>query len=336
MLWLSKQAGPAGEVLRRSHRELSAHHPRPRPSHRHRDWRDARRQDHRAESLDAGQPRRIPLDDRAGHSDHALWADGGRLLQDPEYPRRRKRGLHQHGHGRRLSRRGSARGDVRHRAHLRPGCGCHRHRSSGGAPAQLHSAGGFSLRYGARHAAVRQRQLRAGARQGVAAGRLRELCVEEQADTPRQRLKQAPWHRTVVLRRSLRRRALEVDRARRPGLGRWSLGERRGPGLSDRQGVGDHWLAAARAGARDDVRPARIRRARNPVRGHRDRALRHQGHALRFRLLREPLTGCRRHRDLQERAEGRREGQAAGGAHAGGGAGGHRLRERQGLGEGIA
>ena len=59
-------------------------------------------------------------------------------------------------------------------------------------------------------------------------------------------------------------------------------------------------------------------------------------HTLRLWLLRQSLAGRRRHGDLQERAEGRRKGQAAGGPHARGGAGGHRLRERQGLGEGIA
>ena len=147
VLWLSKQLGrPVKFFEDRTENYLHTTHGRDH----HTDIEIGAtngRQDHRAQGLDLGQPRRLPLDDRPRHPDHALRADGGRLLQDPEHPRRCQRGLHQHRHGRRLPRRGPARGNICHRARLRSGCRRHRDRSSRGAPAQLHPARGFPLRH---------------------------------------------------------------------------------------------------------------------------------------------------------------------------------------------
>ena len=236
VLWLSKKLGPPGEVLRGPLRELPAHHPRPRPHHRHRGRRDEGRQDHRAEGHDLRQPRRLPLDDRRRHPDHALRADDRRLLQDPEHPRRRDRGLHQHRDGRRLPRRGPAGGDVRHRARLRSGRRRHRRRSGRGAAAQLHPAGGFPVRHRASAccrttaATTSRRSTRRCSRSATQGLRA------EQAARRANGAQQAARHRPLVLRRGLRRRALEVDRAPRRRLGRRALGERQRPRPPDRQG----------------------------------------------------------------------------------------------------
>ena len=71
--------------------------------------------------------------------------------------------------------------------------------------------------------------------------------------------RQAPRRRPVDLHRGLRRRAVEVDRRRRRGLGRGDVGVGQHQGPPDRQGRRDDGHPAAGPGPRDDVRPDRRR-----------------------------------------------------------------------------
>ena len=95
-------------------------------------------------------------------------------------------------------------------------------------------------------------------------------------------------HGPLDLHRGLRRRAVEVDRRRRRGLGRRDVGVGQHQGPPDRQGRRHGGHPAAGPGPRDDLRPGRRPRARHPDGGHRRPALGHAGHAVRLRLVRQP------------------------------------------------
>ena len=88
--------------------------------------------------------------------------------------------------------------------------------------------------------------------------------------------------------RGLRRRALEVDRRGRRGLGRRDVGVVQHQGPPDRQGRRHDGHPAAGPGPRDDVRPDHQPRARHPDGGRHRPALGHAGHAVRLRLVRQP------------------------------------------------
>ena len=80
----------------------------------------------------------------------------------------------------------------------------------------------------------------------------------------------------------------QVDRRGRRGLGRRDVGVVQHQGPPDRQGRRHDGHPAAGPGPRDDVRPGRRPRAGRPDGGHRRPALRHPGHAVRLRLVRQP------------------------------------------------
>ena len=202
--------------------------------------------------------------------------------------------LHEHDVRRRLPRRRPAGGDVRHRA----GDGPLRRRDRdgpGGGPAQeLHPA---------RPVPVRQ-PVRARAR--PAAG---PRSTSTRATTSRPSTRPSRWPTTTTstprrprrspaasssamglshLHRGLRRRAVEVDRRGRRGLGRRDVGIGQHPGPPHRQDRRHRRHPAPGPGPRDDVRPGRRERAGRADGRHRRPALGHAGHAVRLRLVRQP------------------------------------------------
>ena len=98
--------------------------------------------------------------------------------------------------------------------------------------------------------------------------------------------RQAPGRRPVDLHRGLRRRAVQVDRRGRRGLGRGDVGVGEHQGPPDRQGRRHDGHPAAGPGPRDDLRADHRPRAGRADGGHRRPALRHPGHAVRLRLVR--------------------------------------------------
>ena len=296
----------AREVGRGPARELPGHHPRPRPRHVRGGGRQARRRGHRPARQDLRQPRRPPLDDRPGHPDDALRPRPVRVLQDPERLLRGHRRLHEHHVRGRVPRRRPARGDLRRRA----GDGPVRQRDRdgpGGDPAQeLHSAGRLPVRQPVRPAhrerwrqdLCRLGQLRAGAEQGARGGRLRPARGEEgRGEVARQ----APRHGPLHVHRGVRRRALEVDRRGRRGLGRGDVGIGQHPGPPHRQDRRHDGHPVARPGPRDDLLPDRGPGARHPDGGHRRPAFGHAGHAVRLRHVRQPDLERGQHRGDQGR-----------------------------------
>ena len=120
--------------------------------------------------------------------------------------------------------------------------------------------------------------------------------------------RQAPRHRPVDLHRGLRRRALEVDRRGRRGLGRGDVGVGQHQDPPDRQDRRHDGHPAAGPGPRDDLRPGRSPRARHPDGGHRRPALGHPGDAVRLRLVRQPHVVGRDDRGDQGGRQDPREG----------------------------
>ena len=264
-----------------------------------------------------------------------------RVLQDPERLLRGHRRLHEHHVRGRVSRRRPARGDLRRRA----GDGPVRQRDrdgSGGDPAQeLHPAGRLPVRQPVRPAHRERRrqdlrrlgQLRAGAEQGARGGRLRPARGEEgRGEVARQ----APRHGPLHVHRGVRRRALEVDRRRRRGLGRGDVGVVQHPGPSDRQGRRHDGHPVARPGPRDDLLPDRGPGARHPDGGHRRPAFGHAGHAVRLRHVRQPDLERGQHRGDQGRGQDQGQGPALRRPHARGLARRHRGRRRRVPRQGLA
>ena len=298
-----KKLGRPGQVHRGPLGELPA--PRPTAATTSPTSRSARPSDGTITALqgqDLRQPRRLPLDDRAGHPDDAVRPDDRRLSTRSRHPLRGHRRLHQHRDGRRLPRRRPAGGDlpdragraicfadaigidpaeVRRKNFIQPsdfpydtGIGMLPYDSGNYEPAldkALEIVG---------YQDFRQEQ---AARRASGDGKLLGIGLS-------------------LLRRGLRRRAVEVDRPARRGLGRRPVGERQRPGPPDRQGRRHHRLAAARPGPRDDLRADRRRRAgRARTTTSMVEHSRHRRHAVRLRHLRQPPAGGRRHGDLQER-----------------------------------
>ena len=335
VLFASKALGGRPVKWIESRREnYRQHDPRPRPHHLSRDRRHARRRDHRAPGQDPGQPRRPAVDDRTGHPDDALRPGPERLLQDPERLLRGHRRLHQHGVRRRVPRRRPARGDLRRRAGDGPLRGRDRDGPRRDPAAELHRPGQVPVRQpvrsrdrvGRRQDLHRLGQLRAGARQGAGDGRLRRHGGG-QGGGPQAR--QVPRHRPVDLHRGLRRRAVEVDRRGRRGLGRRDVGIGQHQDAPDRQDRGHRRHLVARPGPRDDVLADHRPRARHPDGGHRRPALGHAGHPVRLRHVRQPDLVGRQHRGDQGRRQDPREGPPDGRPHARGVGRRHRGRRRQ-------
>ena len=164
------------------------------------------------------------------------------------------RGLHEHDLRRRLPRRGPARGDLRHRAGDGPVRGGDRDGPRRDPAPELHPAGPVPVRQpvrsrdrvGRRQDLHRFRQLRAGHGQGARDGRLRRPGGEEgRGQDPRQ----AARHGPVDLHRGLRRRAIEVDRRGRRGLGRRDVGIGQHQDAPDRARRSSRWAPSRRARA---------------------------------------------------------------------------------------
>ena len=308
-------------------RELRRDHPRPRPHHLPRDRRAAATaRSPRSRSKTLRQPRRRPLDDRAGHPDDALRTDALRRLQDPGDPLPGARRLHEHRHGRRLPRRRPARGDVRRRAGDRP------RRARARRSTRSRCGGGTSSRPTRSRTtpgilaglSVRQRRLRAAR----STARSRSSTTTASAPSRRQARARGPLprHRLLDLRRDLRRRAVGLDRHERPGLGRRPLGERERPRPPHRQGR-RHDRLASRSGRGTRRRWPRWSRDELGVaaRGRDGRARRHARHAVRLRHLRQPQRRRRHGRRLQRARSGsRQKATPHRGAHARGRRRGHR------------
>ena len=342
VMFASKQIGGRPVKWVEGRREnYQSHHPRPRPRHVRGGGRQARRRGHRPARQDLRQPRRPPLDDRPGHPDDALRPRPVRVLQDPERLLRGHRRLHEHDVRGRVPRRRPARGDLRRRA----GDGPVRQRDrdgSGGDPAQeLHPTGRLPVRQPVRPA-HRERwrqdlrrlgQLRAGAEQGARGGRLRPARGEEgRGEVARQ----APRHGPLHVHRGVRRRALEVDRRGRRGLGRGDVGIGQHPGPPHRQDRRHDGHPVARPGPRDDLLPDRGPGARHPDGGHRRPALGHAGHAVRLRHVRQPDLERGQHRGDQGRGQDPGQGPALCGPHARSLARRHRGRRRRVPRQGLA
>ena len=118
--------------------------------------------------------------------------------------------------------------------------------------------------------------------------------------------RQAARHRLFRLYRGLRHRA--VGRRRLARRRRRPVGIGRGARQSDRHGRNPHRLAFARAGARDDLRAARVRPARHPDRECLDRAWRHRqgadGHGHLWLALRRGRHVGDRQGARQDRGQG--------------------------------
>ena len=176
-------------------------------------------------------------------------------------------------------------------------------------------------------------QLRTRDGHGPRDGRLRRARREEgRGQGPRQ----APRHGLLDLHRGLRRRAVQVDRRGRRGLGRRDVGVVQHQGPPDRQGRRHDGHPAAGPGPRDDLRPDHQPRTRRPDGGRHHPALRHAGDAVRLRLVRQPHVVGRQHGRHQGRRQDQGQGPPVRGAHARGLARGHRDRRRQLLGQGLA
>ncbi len=129
---------PSDQVGRRAQRSVRVRRARTRSRHacgarvrRERQVpRDARHHDR--------EPRRVPVHVRVVHPDDPLRDAAGGAVHDACDLLRGDGVVHQHRSGRRVSRRGPARGDVRRRASRAPGRGRSRHSAGRDPPSQLH------------------------------------------------------------------------------------------------------------------------------------------------------------------------------------------------------
>ena len=206
------------------------------------------------------------------------------------------------------------------------GTSCRRTRSPTQPIGPLHGV----RRRGGRH---RFRRLRAGHGQGAGD---RRLQGHRRPQGGGQQAWQAARGRALDVPRDVRCGAIEVDRRRRRWLGRRHVGVGQHPRPSHGQGRAHRWHSAAGPGPRDDLLPdPRLRAGPRRRRRHRP-ALRHAGHAVRLRHLRQPFLVGRRDGGRQGRREDPRQGSALRGAHARGVTRRHRGRRCELLGQGLA
>ena len=283
-------------------RELPGHHPRARPHHLPRGGGDAATGRSRR-----SRRRRTPtsaaiLSTIAPGIPTTLY---GRMLsgclRDPEHPLPGRRRLHEH---RRWSTPTAAPAAPRRRtSSSAPSTSS---RASSGWTRSTSGAGTSSRpmrsrttrRHPAAGSRVRLRRLREGARPGARdASATRRFSGSRRPPAAEGRYLGIGFS---TLRRDLRCRSVEVDRAARRGLGRRALGERERPRPPDRQGRRHDRLASRTARAtRRRVAQVVGERARRPDRGRDRRARRHARHAVRLRHLRQPERRGRRRRGLQ-------------------------------------
>ncbi len=209
----AKAMQPAGEVDLDPVGGVHVGRAWPRPRDQDRAGAGRGQQLHRDAHRHAGQHGRVSVDLRALGADLAArHADGGQL-QDAADLREREGGLHQHRAGRRLSRRGPARGDLPARARDRQGGARAGRRSDRAAAAELHHrvslchAGGGGIR----HRRLSRHDGQAGARSPISRASRRG------ARRARRRGK-LRGSRRQLLYRGLRHRAVEPGGpARRAG-----------------------------------------------------------------------------------------------------------------------
>ena len=116
MVWASKQVNRPIKVDRGAQRVIPVRCARPRSRHARRvGARQGRQVPRDARAHDRGDGR-VSVDVRVVHSDDPLRDVARRAVHDAGDLLRSHRGVHQHGARRRVSRRGTARGDVRRRA----------------------------------------------------------------------------------------------------------------------------------------------------------------------------------------------------------------------------
>ena len=235
-------------------------------------------------------------------------------LPHPGHPLPGARRLHEHRHGRRLSRRRPAGGDLRRRAGGRPRRARARPRPGRGAAEQLHPAGRVPVRPGhPRRHEVRHRRLREGARRV----RSRSSATTTSGASRRPRAAEGRYlgigFSTYVEICGVAPSAWIG--AGGQGWGAATVGERERARPPDRQGRRHDRLDSAGPGARDDGRAGGRRRARRAGRGRHGRARRHARHAVRLRHVRQPQRGGRRGRRLPRAAADQARRRSAIAAH---------------------
>ena len=262
---------PAGQVDREPARELPAHDPRPRPHHLPRDRRQARRRDHRA----CGS-RRSPTS--AAASRRSARASRRRSTAGSCRAATRSRTSTARSPASTRTRRSST-PTAAPAGPRRPTSSSGRWTSSrprsGWTAAEIRrrnfiAAGPVPVREpvavsGPRPAAPRSTSTRATtSRPWTRRSRWPATTTSAAAKAEAQEPRQAPRRRPLDLHRGLRRRAVEVDRRRRRGLGRRDVGVGQHQGPPDRQDRRHDGHPAAGPGPRDDLRPDRQPRAGHP------------------------------------------------------------------------
>ena len=306
-------AAAPGQVRRDPQREHDRDGPRPRPGAGHRGRLRRRGPPPRAAGADHAGLRRLAGPGRRRAADAHL-VHVRRLLQDPEDRAELPVGRHQHHAGRRLPRRGAARGVVPHRAGDRP-----RRRGAGHRPArrpapQLHPARRDALPHPVRGHRLRRGELPRRARD-AAAPRRRRRTAQGPGRPPRGPVGPAAGHRLLDVRRDGRLRphaAVRAVRLRR----RLGVGQR--PAQRRRLGGGQGRHQPARSGPPDDVRPDRRRRAADPLRAHHAHARRHRDRPGGHRHDGQPGHPRRRLGGAEGGGQGAGQGAADRRAHAGG------------------
>ena len=317
------QAGQAGEVHRVALRVADVgHHGRDQIqdiTHH----RQTGRHGHRPGRAPARRHGRLPAPGRAGRADPRR-VHVQRDLQVPGLPVRVRRRLHDQDADRRLPRRRSARGDLRHRTDHGRARGRAGHGPDGAAPQELDQPRGVPVHHGLR-AHLRQRQLRGGDRQGARADRVGR-AARRAGRAARRRdpvqlglgistfTEMCGWAPSRVLG------SLGY------GAGGWEHASVRVLPTGKVEvvtGASPHGQGHETAFEPDRGRPARRRRSRTSSSSTATPSLAQgAGH------LRLAFAGRRRHRHRQRGRQGDREGQADRRAHAGGERGRPRVRQR--------
>ena len=137
-LWASRQVNRPVKWNSRPLGGFPHRRARPRPRHPCRDGVRRRRQDHGAARQDHRQSRRLHVDVLVVGADLSLRDAAVGPVRHSEHLLRGRCGVHQHGAGRCLSRRGAAGGDVRGRAAGRSRRARDGHGSGGLAQEELH------------------------------------------------------------------------------------------------------------------------------------------------------------------------------------------------------
>ena len=313
---------PPGEVGGAAHRSVHLRCAWPRSRHPCRDGVRRERQDPRAARQDHRQSRRLHVDLLVVGADLSLRDAVVGPVRHPAHLLRGRRGLHQHGAGRRLSRRGAAGSDLR-----------------GGAPGRDRARASWASSRPTCASATSSRR-----------SRTRRRSSWRTTPATIRRRSRRRW-RSPTTRASASASANSARRGKLRGIGfstyieacgiapsqavgslgcgvgLWEIGG--GAGQPDRQRRGADRVPRARPGPRDHVRAGGVGAARDSDRQHLHRARRHRQGAVRHGHLRVALGRGRHVGDRQGARQGRGQGQEGRRLHARGGGRRHRVQGRQ-------